>query len=132
MDDWHAVYEVLVRYAAGIDGRDWEAVASCFAEDARANYAGDQLGPGRASIVSALRDALTASASTHLVGGVSIELDGDHARSEQTAVAFRVERGRLLIRGLRYNDRLARHDGRWEISERVHQPIWTAEGGAVV
>jgi hypothetical protein len=132
VDDWHAVYDVLVRYAAAIDGRDWETVGGCFADDARATYAGDELGPGRAAIVGALRDALTASSSTHLVGGVSIQLDGDQASSEQAAVAFRVEDGRLVIRGLRYDDRLARRDGRWEITERVHRPIWTAEGGAVV
>ncbi len=132
MDDWRAVYDVLVRYAAAIDDRDWEAVGACFAEDARATYGGSPIGPGRAAIVAALRGWLTASASTHLVGGVSIDVDGDRASAGQTAVAYRVEAGRLVLRGLRYSDSLRRRDGRWEITDRVHRPLWTAAGGTVV
>jgi hypothetical protein len=132
MDDWHAVYDVLVRYAAAVDRHDWDAVGACFATNARATYAGREIGPGREAIVSGLRGALTARASTHLVGGVSIQLDGNRATSGQTAVAFRVEGSRLVIRGLRYDDRLERRDGHWEITRRVHTPTWTAEGCTVV
>jgi len=33
-----AVLDVLVRYAGGIDGRDWEALRSCFTDDCDADY----------------------------------------------------------------------------------------------
>jgi ketosteroid isomerase-like protein len=132
-DDWHAVYDVLVRYAAAIDRQDFEGAGDCFTADASATYGGIELRGGRPQIVGFLRDAMaTTSASTHLVGGVRIRIDGDQADAEQSAVAFRVENGRLLVRGLRYTDRLRRADPGWRIANRVHEALWSAEGGAVV
>ena len=128
MDDWHAVYDVLVRYAHAVDARDFDAAGDCFAGDARAVYAGVALEPSRAAIVRFLRESVTSEASTHLVGGVRIDFDGpDSARSEQTAFAVHLEAGRVRLRGLRYRDRLERRDGAWRIVERVHEPVWTAE-----
>jgi hypothetical protein len=111
-DDWHAVYDVLVRYAHAIDRRDFEAAGECFAEDARATYAGRQLPPFRSAIVRFLRESVTSEASTH---------------SEQTALAVHLEGDRVRLRGLRYLDRLERRDGAWRIVDRVHEPVWTAE-----
>ena len=126
-DDWHAVYDVLVGYAHAIDRRDFEAAGACFAEDARATYAGRELPAQRAAIVDFLRQSVTSEASTHMVGGVSIAVSGDVATSEQTAFAVHLEAGRVRLRGLRYRDRLERRDGAWQIVERVHEPVWTAE-----
>jgi len=132
MDDRDAVYEVLVRYAAAIDRHDWEAVGHCFAEHARATYAGTAVGPGRPAIVDFLRGATNSIASTHLVGGVSIQVDGDRASTEQTALAFHhLPDGKVRFRGLRYSDRMERLGDEWQIVERVHQPAWTAEADAV-
>ena len=127
MDDWHAVYDVLVRYAHAIDSRDFDAVGECFAEDAHATYAGRDLPASRAAIVSFLRESVTSEASTHMVGGVRIDVEDDHARSEQTAFAVHLEQGRVRLRGLRYLDRLERRQGGWQIVERLHEPVWTAE-----
>ena len=131
MDDRDAVYEVLVRYASAVDRRDWDAVGQCFAADARATYAGNLVGPGRAAIVDFVRGATDSIASTHLVGGVTIEVEGDRASTDQTALAcHHLPGGKVRFRGLRYIDRLARRDGAWQIVERVHQPAWTAEADA--
>ena len=127
MEDWHAVYDVLVRYAHAIDRRDFDAAGDCFAEDARATYAGRELPASRAAIVSFLRESVTSEASTHMVGGVRIHVEDDRARSEQTAFAVHLERGTVRLRGLRYLDRLQRREGAWQIVERVHEPVWTAE-----
>ena len=132
MDDWRAIYEVLVRYADGIDRQDFGIVASCFAEDAHAVYAGNEAGGGRDAIVAYLQRAHTASASTHLVGGVRIEVDGEQAQAGSTVVAFLVKEGRVRIRGLNYVDRLVRRGGEWLIAERVHSVGWMAEAEAVV
>jgi hypothetical protein len=32
--------------------------------------------------------------------------------------------GRVLVRAIRYTDRLRRVDGRWLIYERLHEPLW--------
>jgi SnoaL-like domain len=131
MDDWHAVYEVLVRYAHAIDRRDFDAAGECFAEDARAIYAGRELPASRAAIVDFLRQSVTSEASTHMVGGVSISVKRNRARSEQTAFAVHLEAGRVRLRGLRYLDVLERRAGAWQIVERVHEPVWTAEAPAL-
>lgn len=131
MDDWHAIYEVLVRYAAALDRRDFEAIGSCFAEDARASYATGDREIGREAIVAMLRRHMTSTASTHLLGGVSIEVDGDRAASDHSALAFHLDGGRVRFRGLRYLDRLERRGGTWLIVERVHHAAWTAEANAV-
>ena len=130
-DDWHAVYDVLVRYAHAIDSRDFEAAGACFAEDAHALYAGAELPRERSAIIDFLQRNVTSEASTHMVGGVRIALSGDAATSEQTALAAHLEAGRVRLRGLRYRDRLERRDGQWQIVERVHEPVWTAEVPAV-
>lgn len=127
VDDWHAVYDVLVRYAHAIDRRDFDAAGECFAEDARATYAGRELPASRAAIVRFLRGSVTSEASTHMVGGVRISVEGDRGRSEQTAFAVHLEGGRVRLRGLRYLDVLERRAGAWQIVERVHEPVWTAE-----
>jgi 3-phenylpropionate/cinnamic acid dioxygenase small subunit len=131
LDDWHAVYDVLVRYAHAVDARDYEAAGECFAEDARATYGGRELPPSRAAIVEFLRASVTSEASTHMVGGVRIEVEGDTARAEQTSFAVHLEDGRVRMRGLRYRDRLERRGGDWRIVERVHEPVWTAEAAAL-
>lgn len=38
LDDRLAVSDVLIRYATGIDSRDWAALRSCFADDCEADY----------------------------------------------------------------------------------------------
>lgn len=127
LSDWHAIYEVLIRYAEGIDRHDFAAVASCFTLAARAEYAGTAIGPGVEAIIEFLRRALTSEASTHLVGNVRIDIDGDTASAESSVVAYHVEHHRMLIRGLRYVDRLERQGQEWRIADRRHVPVWTTE-----
>lgn len=131
MDDWHAIYEVLVRYADGIDRHDFVGVGSCFAEEAHAVYGGNDAGGSRDAIVAYLRRAHTAAASTHLVGGVRIDVDGDRAEAESTVVAFLVDDGMLRIRGLRYADRFVRRGDEWLIADRVHSAAWMAQADVV-
>ena len=38
MDDHHKITEVLVRYATGIDSRDWKLFRTCFTDDAHFDY----------------------------------------------------------------------------------------------
>lgn len=132
MDDRQQIYDVLVRYAEGIDRRDFDAVATCFTWDAHASYGGRDVGPGVGPILELLRHGVESSlASTHLVGNLQIEVDGDRATSVSAAIAVhvvdRAEGTRVLIRGLRYHDRLKRVDGGWRIAERVHEQRWMAD-----
>ena len=123
------IYRVLVDYVDAIDCRDMDRVGRCFAPEATANYAGNDVGPGRSAIVDYLTSHSTSRASTHLLGNVRV-LDAEngcataHSIVTATHVIDDDRSTRLSIRGLRYVDELARIDGSWQITHRVHQPIW--------
>lgn len=130
MDEWQQVYAVVVRYLDGIDDHDFAAVATCFAQDAHAAYAGRGEFAGRDAIVAFLTEAHTAPKSSHILGGVRIEIDGDRATADAQVVAFLVDGGVARIRGLRYSDRLERCAGSWQITDRVHSLGWAATAEA--
>lgn len=125
------IVDLLARYGRALDDRDFEAVASCFTEDARVTYSGTRLEPGRAAIVAHLQGLRTLVASTHVMGLPVIDLDGDVARVETAGLAHLVtptEHGIVVrTRGLRYRDVAVRRDGRWMIAERVHRCDWMYE-----
>jgi SnoaL-like domain len=51
------IAEVLVRYASGIDGRDWSLFRTCFTEDCRSDYGDIGVWEG----LDAITDYMTAS-----------------------------------------------------------------------
>jgi hypothetical protein len=127
--DRAAIRDVMTRYARGLDRRDFDMVAGCFAPDATAEYSGEVLAPGVDAIVSYVRGLEHLPISMHFMGDMFIELDGDSAEVETYAIAYLVgahggsEEG-VRVRGLRYRDRLARRQGGWAITHRVHTADW--------
>jgi hypothetical protein len=69
--------------------------------------------------------------TTHVVGQISVDVDGDTARTVTLAPAYLVVAGdqdrRLIVRGLRYSDRLVGLDDGWKIVDRVHVLDWMYE-----
>jgi hypothetical protein len=47
-------------------------------------------------------------------------------------VLDRIDGGQVLVRGLRYDDRLVREDGAWRIASRRHNPLWQYETVSVL
>lgn len=128
--DRAAIREVQTRYAAGLDRRDWDMVRACFTADAQASYNGTALQPGVEAIVEYVRALERLRSSMHAVSNVIADVEGDTARCETVTVAYLVRDGEdggppvIVIRGLRYHDRMVRVDGRWLIADRVHAPEW--------
>jgi hypothetical protein len=129
--DWHDIYDLLVCYADAVDRRRYDLLERCFTDDATAQYASTDVDPGAKAIVEFIRRALTSEVSTHFVSNVKIDVDGDVAASDSVAIACHVEvangASTLLIRGVRYLDRLERKGSRWLIARRVHIPSWACE-----
>jgi ketosteroid isomerase-like protein len=124
-DDRAEICDLLARYGRGLDDRNFDAVRQCFAVDAQATFSGVVLAPGREAIVTHVSGLATMPASTHLFGAPVIEVQGDGARSETSAVAFlHTSSGEVLTRGLRYIDVLQRTPDGWRIVERVHRVDW--------
>ncbi|HEV7679458.1 MAG TPA: nuclear transport factor 2 family protein [Candidatus Dormibacteraeota bacterium] len=129
MLDRAAVREVMVRYAAGLDSRDFDAVRNCFTEDAQASYNRAPLAPGADAIVAYVRAVANLQSTMHSVTNVVVELDGDTAECDTACIAHLVRRAddgelTILIRGLRYRDRLVRQGTAWRIQHREHHAEW--------
>ena len=60
------------------------------------------------------------------------DVSGGTADVETVSVAYLVRDGDggapvIVIRGLRYHDRMVRREGRWLVAQRVHVPEWMHE-----
>jgi 3-phenylpropionate/cinnamic acid dioxygenase small subunit len=119
--DRAAIHDLIMRYARGVDRRDLELVASCFAPDAAYDGA---LGTGGIDVVlAALRERMPRYRTTmHFLTNPLIEVQGDHASCETYALVYhRLESeddAEDFIVGVRYLDELARRPDGWRIISR--------------
>lgn len=122
--DRDAIHGVLLRYAAGVDRKDLDAVAACFTPDAA--YAG-ALGAGTvADALPRLAGAMTRyAATTHRLGPQAIALDGDRAQATTDCIAHHVlPDGAHRTVAVTYADTLARHGDGWRIVARRVTTRW--------
>lgn len=133
-----AITAVQVRYARALDDRDWDRLATCFADDAVADYGGygGQL-HGVDAICDGIRRALrNLDASQHLLGNHELwSLDDDAATAACEVVAQHYRRGvaggEVFTVGAAYRDRLVRTGDGWRIAARTLQPRWEQGNRAV-
>ena len=72
--DTAAVVDVCVRNARALDGRDWELLATCFADDVVVEFEGVEPLHGPAAVVDVCRGALEPlDASQHLLGNHHVD-----------------------------------------------------------
>ena len=70
-----ALHQVLIGYARLCDGRDWQAIAAVFSDNASACY-GERTLPDRAAILAMLRNHLGGCGPTqHLLGNLQVWVD---------------------------------------------------------
>jgi hypothetical protein len=134
-EDRGTLADLIARYALACDRRDVPAVVACFAPDGIFEYGdGAVRVQGREELTRFYSSALTepgqaSDGSTHLMGNVLIEADGEGARGEIGAVSFHVYAAseRTMIRGLHYRDIFVRADGGWVIAHRRHRATWQTD-----
>jgi uncharacterized protein (TIGR02246 family) len=134
--DRTALRDLVDAYALHVDRRDAEAVAALFTADgclvSRLHDAGADspiVRQGRAEIAAALVAGLDRYlATTHIVGGQVVTIDGDGATGDTVCLAHHVyENGggrRLLVMAVRYTDIYARQSGGWGFAERQLHLDW--------
>lgn len=133
--DKFAVIETLYRFAAGIDLKDRELLASAFTDDAVSDFrpAAAKAGftypvlEGRAAIVSALSQALNQFDTTHTVSNPRVTLDGDRARMDALVEAQHVPRNdpsRHYLMKNRYDVELLRTTQGWRIKRTTVDNVW--------
>jgi hypothetical protein len=126
--DDHAVRQLMLHYAHGVDRRDWMMVQQCFAPEA--TIAGTRFSGRRDEYLEQLRPGVESFPVTmHMVGNQLVELDGDRAHTETYLIArhFSDQKGQreALTLGVRYIDDVARVDGSWVITHRVVEQVWS-------
>jgi hypothetical protein len=122
------IAELSATYMRGLDRLDAARLASVFHPDATVNY-GFFAGSAQAFVGFAMNALGGHRANHHMLGQISIELDGERASGEVYFQAFHrvVENGAeqdLFIAG-RYLDRYERRDGVWKIAFRGEVNDWT-------
>jgi 3-phenylpropionate/cinnamic acid dioxygenase small subunit len=135
--DKQAITETCYRYGIALDSRDWAKLRTCFTEDAKAIYRGLEPCQNYQDIEDRCRAVLEPlTASQHLIGNVTVELEGDEAACVSYLQAQHVKAGtpggdNYIIAG-RYDDRLVRTADGWRMSERRLEILWTDGNPAVV
>ena len=115
---------MLVRFCRGVDRLDEQLIASCFHDDATDDH-GMYNGDGRGFAKYVMDSASTMLATVHSITNVTVELDGDTARSEAYVhVVMRMPSGDGGAADhtidARYLDRFERRDGSpWLIADRL-------------
>jgi 3-phenylpropionate/cinnamic acid dioxygenase small subunit len=124
MDDRAArqdIADVLVRYATGIDRRDWARFRSCFTENCRAEYGDIGVWDGVDAITQFMIDTHAGMVHTlHRITNIAVEVAGDAATARSYVDALLVladETVEINATGF-YDDELIRSDAGWQIARR--------------
>lgn len=120
-----AIMAVIHAYARALDTRDWTLLASVFTPDAIVDYTDDG-GPvcyGPDAVVADNEvDFKGLDATQHMIGNISIAVDGNRARASCNLQALhyraRASGGTTLLLVGGYDDELEYHAGEWKIARR--------------
>jgi 3-phenylpropionate/cinnamic acid dioxygenase small subunit len=124
--DRQAIAELLVRYASGIDRRDWDLLRSCFTEDCVADYGDIGVWSGAEAITTWMEQAHRECGPTlHRITNPVAEVDGDEAHSRCYVDAIVMGAGDASgVRAVgHYDDELRRTDQGWRISRRGYTMV---------
>lgn len=143
MADTLAVIDTLYRFAAGIDLRDKDLLASAFADDAISDFrpAGAKAGfdypvlEGRDLIVTALSTSLATLDTTHSVSNPRVTLNGDSARLDALVAAQHVSNdnpARQYLMTNRYDIELIRDGAAWVIQRVTIDNVWRSGDPSVL
>jgi ketosteroid isomerase-like protein len=134
--DRSEIYELLGSYFRGLDSVNHDMVLDVFADDARLAVGGMPVATGRQEIQAFYSawpsftrgtdpPAPETKMSHHFMGAPSIVVDGDTAATETYALVHLAkgdpaDGGVVIVRALRYIDKLQRTDKGWRIVDRLH------------
>ncbi|AOI97535.1 nuclear transport factor 2 family protein [Burkholderia sp. LA-2-3-30-S1-D2] len=128
LSDHHDIRELIVVYSSAIDARDFDALDAVFTREATIDYRAMGGVAGIYPDVKAwLRTVLPRFPQyQHMVGNLSITLDGDTARGRTICfnpmeVALPDGGTQVMFLGLWYVDRFVRTAQGWRIAERVEE-----------
>ena len=134
--DKSQIAEVLIRYATGIDSKDWPLLRSCWTDEIDVDY--QQL--GRFTSADALTDVMrqlheNMGPTYHRLSNFVIAVDGDRATARsyvQAVLMLQPNDSTNWVDALgHYDDVFVRTPNGWRISERVSRTARTLTGGDI-
>jgi hypothetical protein len=132
--DKEQIAEVLIRYATGIDSKEWPLLRSCWTDEIDVDY--QQL--GRFTSADALTDVMrqlheNMGPTYHRMSNFVIAVDGDRATVRsyvQAVLMLQPDDSTNWVDALgHYDDVFVRTADGWRISERVSRTARTLTGG---
>lgn len=124
------IHDLLVRYTAAIDTKDWALLDTCFTPDARVDYTSSGGIAGKyPEVRSWLEKALSIFPTTiHAISNSRIELSGDRATGRTLVnnpmVLPKGEGGAFVFTVYAYyDDELVRTDQGWRIARRIEEQV---------
>ena len=121
------VAEVLVRYATGIDRRDWKLFRSCFTEDCHADYGAIGVWEGVEAITEFMtRTHAPMGHTLHRITNEAVTRSADgrvSARSYVHAVLMAADGKRGVDAFGFYDDELVKSDDGWRIARRRYTMV---------
>ncbi|MFC3965331.1 nuclear transport factor 2 family protein [Nocardia jiangsuensis] len=121
MNDHHEIGAVLIRYATGIDRRDWELFRTVFTPDCVLDYGPIGTWHGIEEVLAFMRQSHDMAGHTlHRITNVAATVDGDsaQARSYVDAVIMSPD-GTSGVNAVGfYDDELERTGAGWQIRRR--------------
>lgn len=126
LSDLEEIRDVLIRYASGIDRKDWPLFRSCWTDEIRADYGGI----GAWSTADEITDWMDQAhrkyrATLHRITNIAIELQADTAtaRNYVDVVLYLDAEPKMLTGKGYYDDRLVRTESGWRIAERDYTMV---------
>jgi 3-phenylpropionate/cinnamic acid dioxygenase small subunit len=135
-DDRTQIADVLIRYAAGIDRRDWQLFRSCWTDEIDADY--DTI--GHFSTVDEITDAMTdihanMGPTYHRMSNLVIDVDGDRATARSYVHAVLMvtadDPNNWVDAIGHYDDVFIRTAEGWRISSRISRTARVLTAGQV-
>ena len=135
--DRAAVRDVILRYARGIDRRDFDAVRDCFRPDVEGDFGGEWRSD-RDSLIEFISGVAYFHTTMHMMGNSFVEVSGDEASLQSYGMlahhGTNDDGGEWQYNNsvARYSEDLVRSDEGWAIQRRGAQPVWAAVGATEV
>lgn len=122
--DHEQITDVLVRYATGIDRRDWDLFRTCFTPDVACDYGDIGQWQGVEEITAFMTDVHTGP-SLHRLSNHVVAVDGDRATARTYVDALVLsDDGVTGANGIGYyDDDLVRTPDGWRIARRTFTAV---------
>ena len=124
--DRQEIAELLVRYATGIDRRDWALFATCFTDDCVADYGDIGVWKSSGEITTWMDEMHAGCGHTlHRITNETVWQDGEdvRARSYVEAIVLGPDNANGVRAAGFYEDVVVKGDNGWQISRRQFTPV---------